>query len=238
MNGDRLRGQVDYYRTRAEEYDDFWLRRGNYALPRAQRDQWFTDAAEAEDAVRTWVPVGTVLEIACGTGLWTQHLVRRATSVMVVDAAPEMLDLHRQRLAPVEGATSGIAVKRVLADVFSWRPASSSFDAVFFGYWHSHVPDDRLEGFWADVRRTLRPGGRVMLVDSSAYPPGTPGDQNDGLERRRISDGREFHVVKRYWDPDDLTAFLSELGWSVSARTTTHGMILLAQAEPATDGRG
>ena len=224
---DRPEGaQIDYYRARASEYDDFWFRRGAYELDPALQAQWFMDAAEAEDAVRQWVPEGAVLELACGTGIWTRLLAEKAGRVTALDSSPEMIELNRERVA-------GHLVEYVVADVFSWEPPTARFDAVFMGYWHSHVPDGRLDMFWESVRSALRPGGRVMVVDSSPFPPGTPGDRSAREETRTLADGRRFQVVKRYWDPGDLGAHLGRQGWHVRARTTRHGMVLLAEL---TDG--
>ena len=42
-------------------------------------------------------PMGKVLELVCGTGLWTEELPRHAASVTAVDASPEVLELNRAR---------------------------------------------------------------------------------------------------------------------------------------------
>lgn len=216
--------QVAYYRARAPEYDDFWYRRGPYELAPELQQQWFRDAAEAEDAVRRWLPRGAILELACGTGIWTRLLVDGPTMVTAVDSSPEGVELNRKRTAPA-------VVEYVVADLFSWQAPRAAFDAVFMGYWHSHVPDRRLGPFWDEVRSALRPGGRVMLVDSSPYPPGAPGDLSARIEVRTLSDGRQFDVVKRCWDPAALSAYLAPNGWRVKAHTTHHGMILVAELE-------
>jgi len=49
-------------------------------------------------ALGEFAPQGRVLELACGTGLWTGELVRYAERVVAVDAAPEVLEINRQRL--------------------------------------------------------------------------------------------------------------------------------------------
>ena len=66
---DVLAEQIAYYRARAGEYDDWWYRRGRYALPAALERDWFGDVAEAEAALGEFAPAGRVLELACGTGL-------------------------------------------------------------------------------------------------------------------------------------------------------------------------
>jgi cyclopropane fatty-acyl-phospholipid synthase-like methyltransferase len=103
-----------------------------------------------------------VLELACGTGLWTVELARHATGVTAVDASPEVMEINRARLREAGHETS---VRYVRADLFDWRP-DDLYDAVFFGFWLSHVPPERFEAFWKLVRSALRPGGRAFFVDS------------------------------------------------------------------------
>jgi demethylmenaquinone methyltransferase/2-methoxy-6-polyprenyl-1,4-benzoquinol methylase len=89
------------------------------------------------------------------------------------------------------------------------------------------VPDDRLASFWSRVATALRPGGRVFLVDS--YHPDPVADRT---QRRVLDDGREFTVVKRFWQPAELTAAARRLGWLLDVTTTTHGGILHASGAP------
>jgi SAM-dependent methyltransferase len=217
-----LAEQIAYYQARAGEYDGWWLRRGRYALPPDLERRWFDDVAEAEAALREFAPTGRVLELACGTGLWTQHLVGYADHVTAVDASPEVIELNRVRLA-------GAPVEYVVADVFEWQPPAASYDVVMFTYWLSHVPDDRLDAFWSGVRTALRPGGRVFLVDSCPYPPESspPGGR---AQRRELNDGRSFTISKRYWTASELERDLRQRGWVATARVTANQMILVASA--------
>jgi SAM-dependent methyltransferase len=183
--------QRRYYAARAPEYDDWWYRRGRYALDPDAKARWDADVAEVEQALARVVG-GSVLDLAAGTGIWTRHLVRGADRVVAVDANAETLALNTA------------AAEHVVADVFEWEPAEQ-FDLCFFGFWLSHVPDELLDDFWALVRRALRPGGRVFLVDSgAAADPVHTIPSHSGVEIRRAADGREFQIVKRYRTPDEL----------------------------------
>ena len=62
---------------------------------------------EALDAFR---PAGSVLEFACGPGVWTGQLLRHATDVTAVDASPEMLALAAARIR--RGGATPIRVVR------------------------------------------------------------------------------------------------------------------------------
>jgi SAM-dependent methyltransferase len=163
-----------------------------------------------------------VLELACGTGLWTVELTRHAAGITAVDASPEVLDINRARLQ--EAAGREVPVSYVRADLFGWRP-EESYDVVFFGFWLSHVPPGRFAAFWDLVRSALRPGGRVFFVDSLrtetwAEKESAGRAPRDHTTLRRLNDGREFRIVKVFYDPVELEARLAGMGWRISVRTT------------------
>ena len=123
---DLVAGQLRYYRARAGEYDAT-----SYAAVSAER-------ASVPAIVDRLQISGDVLELACGTGIWTGELVRHATTLTALDGAPEMLDLARRRVPT--------SVRFEQADVFNWTP-TSSWDVVFFSAWLSHIPTDRFARF-------------------------------------------------------------------------------------------
>jgi hypothetical protein len=89
------------------------------------------------------------------------------------------------------------------ADLFDWRP-ERSYDVVFFGFWLSHVPPSRFDDFWQLVRACVRDDGRVAFIDEDDRGLGNDDLRVvDGtqLARRKLEDGREFDVIKLYWNP-------------------------------------
>jgi ubiquinone/menaquinone biosynthesis C-methylase UbiE len=212
-----LAEQSRYYRERAGEYDDWWLRRGRYDHGPETNARWFSDATQAQDALDRFEPIGEVLELACGTGLWTERLVSRADRVTAVDGSPEMLELCRARVGDEH-------VSYVRADLFEWEP-ERNYDVCFFSFWLSHVPDERFDAFWEKVKRALRPNGRVFFLDSSRHDLASAVDHklsepNDPTMLRRLADGREYRIVKHFYDPAPLRARLAELGWSIEVHST------------------
>src|SRR5262249_39754117 len=153
-----------------------------------------------EAALDAAAPRGDALELACGTGLWTRHLVETATRIVAVDASPETIEVNRARVRSDR-------VEYVVADIFSWTP-SRRVGFVLFTFWLSHVPPARFDSFWQTVARALRPGGRAFFVDSLLVQDATARDQSSvddsGVVRRRLNDGREFDIVKVFYDPEDL----------------------------------
>lgn len=213
-----LEEQVRYYRVRAPEYDAWAERRGSYDRG-PLNDGWLAEKQRLTAALRDFKPTGNVLEIAGGTGQWTERLVRSASSLTVVDAAPEAIEENRRRLGDVARG-----VDYQVADFFEWTPRQR-YDVVFFSYWLSHVPPARFEAFWERVAACLNPGGRVFLIDNVAtahaarLDPEIRGD-DDTTVLRPAPDGNLYRIWKVLWEPVQLEMLLATLGWSVEAFAT------------------
>lgn len=158
MQSDILQEQIQYYRERASEYDEWFFRQGRYDRGEEHRRQWFLEVSEVEISLQSAAPSGNILELACGTGLWTQYLAPVATHLTAVDASPEAIYLNQQRIG-------SMSIEYIVADLFNWTP-KQQFDFIFFGFWLSHVPIEKFASFWQMVEKALKPNGRVFFVDS------------------------------------------------------------------------
>ncbi len=105
-------------------------------------------------AITDALPIGTVVDAACGTGRFTAHLVDRGHRVLGVDSSAEMLVQARCR-AP--GATF------VLGDLYRLPVADASCDLVLNALALTHVDD--VAPVLAEFARVLRPGGRLVISD-------------------------------------------------------------------------
>ncbi len=215
-----LEEQKTYYHARAPEYDEWWLRTGRHDRGPEFRSRWINETNEVRAALAAFGAHGRILEIACGTGWWTQQLAEGAKEVTALDASSEMLERCRARVE-----TAGLGAERVRyvqSDLWDWTP-ERRHDEVFFGFWLSHVPEERFDAFWALVDAALVPDGRVFFVDSAAST-GSSGASGQGeaaeTEVREISGGRRFEILKRYYEPEQLRERLAALGWEFEVRTT------------------
>lgn len=207
-----------YYAERAQEYDEWFYRRGRYDRGLESNARWFVEVDEVVRVLDEANLEGEVLELAPGTGIWTEMLVRRATTITAVDASAEMIALNRAKVASER-------VTYVRADLFSWRP-ERTYDAVFFGFFISHVPLERLESFLTSVAAMLRPGGKVFFVDNQREPNSTAVDhqlpaQDSQVMVRKLNDGRAFEIVKNFYDPTDLAARCARVDLDVEVRETS-----------------
>jgi SAM-dependent methyltransferase len=210
---DVLETQKRYYAARAPEYDDWWYRRGRYAVSPEMHAAWNADIAEVDRALEELGVRGDALELAAGTGIWTRKLVRLADRVVALDANAEVLALNTDE------------AERRIVDVFDWQP-DERFDLCFFSFWLSHVPEERFDAFWRTVRSALRPGGRVFLVDNGSGDRAHARRSADGREIRTVADGREFEIVKHWWEPDELARRVAPLGFALDLRTTANAYFL------------
>ncbi len=192
-----LTEQIAYYRARAQEYDAT-------AGPGDGR---------AEQLLRSMGPFDQILEMACGTGAWTQLLTTIGHEVTAIDAAPEMLALARQKTAPAP-------VHFQQADLFQWEP-SRQYDLVFFAFWLSHVPPDMLDPFLEKISRAVKPEGEVVIVDEYAPMPEEIDLVRDGVggriyAERPLLSGQTFTIVKVFYDLDSLRERLASLGFAIT----------------------
>ena len=200
-----------YYQQRAGEYDEWYLREGRFA-GRAESERWHAEVALLRERVQGFGH-GRLLEIAAGTGWWTQHLARRA-AVTALDYAPAMLAQLGSRLA-----AHGLQAARVRGDAYALPFAAQSFECGFFGFWLSHVPHARLPEFVAELQRVIRPGGLVMVVDSAPTDPEQiPG--REFLHERVLNDGSRHHVLKILHTPASLSDTLAPLGGPIDSWST------------------
>jgi SAM-dependent methyltransferase len=215
-----LAEQLAYYRARAAEYDGWFFRRGRFDRGHQANARWFAEVETVREALAA-VPINgrDVLELAPGTGLWTERLVGRAGRLTVVDASPEMLAENRRRLGP-----SAEGVEYVLADLFAWEPRRR-WDAVVFCFWLSHVPRLAMDAFLRRVHSILAPDGVLFFVDGRPEPLSTAADHQlpgvgEEVMARRLDDGREFHIVKNYWEPQALEGQFAASGLAVAVLET------------------
>jgi demethylmenaquinone methyltransferase/2-methoxy-6-polyprenyl-1,4-benzoquinol methylase len=210
-----------YYEARAPEYDDWYLRRGRYERGPVHDAAWNAELDVAGRWLDALPIAGEIVELAAGTGWWSPLLAAKG-ELSLYDGNPGPLDRARERLV----------AHRLRAHLHvrdAWAEPDRQVDAVFTGFWLSHVPRARLDAFLALVRRWLKPGGTFAFIDSLPDPQSSAADHPtpaDDQSIRRLDDGREFTIVKVYYEPADLEDALRRAGFE-EARVTTTGRFFL-----------
>jgi len=216
-DADLLSEQIRYYEARASIYEQLYFRQGTYAVDNeAWTQNWEHETGELEAFVGSLPADGSVLELACGNGLWTRFLAPRAERVVAVDASPTMLARNR---AWVEAER----VRYVEADLFEWEQ-SERFDLIFGGFFLSHVPPARWASFWGKVRTWLARGATLAFVDDCWGPdrPRSSDRVEDGPDHAHIRrlGGHEYTIVKRFFRPHELEAEFASVGFTADVGST------------------
>lgn len=107
-------------------------------------------------------PGHRILDIGCGTGTFAVAIKRRLPTVDVVglDPDPKALDrCHRKARA------AGVSIRFDQGFASALPYADASFDRVFSSLMFHHLPQDAKVATLCEVRRVLKPGGSLHLLD-------------------------------------------------------------------------
>ena len=185
-----------YYAKRAAEYEKI------FEKPERQ-----ADLARMRADIPALFAGERVLEIACGTGYWTPLIAAKAESVLATDYNEETLAIARSK----RYQKSNVRFER--ADAYALPAWPQKFSACYAGFWWSHVPVRKLEGFLKGLHERLQPGARVVFMDNR-YVEGssTPLSRTDGdgntYQSRKLADGSRHEVLKNFPSAADLQARL------------------------------
>lgn len=105
-----------------------------------------------------------VLDLACGTGDIAFEMIRRCPSAQVVAA-----DFSQEMLLQGQKRPASDLIRWVACDAMELPFADNCFDAVTFGYLLRNV--EQIDVALNEVRRVLKPGGRVVCLDTMPPPP-------------------------------------------------------------------
>jgi len=216
-DADLLSEQIRYYEARAPVYEQLYFRQGAYAIEdEAWTRNWERETGALERFVFSLPAEASVLELACGNGLWTRFLAPRAERLVAVDASPTMLARNRAWI-------DDNRVRYVRADLFDWSQ-DETFGLIFGGFFLSHIPPDRWASFWGKVRGWLAPGGTLAFVDD-CWGPDRPRSSDrvvDGPDHAHVRrlEGQAFTIVKRFFRPHELEAAFAEVGFTADVRST------------------
>ncbi|WP_334815437.1 class I SAM-dependent methyltransferase [Nostoc sp.] len=222
MTDNILQQQIEYYRARAKEYDQWFYRKGRYDRGIENNQRWFNEVAVIKNTLHQIGVVDDILELACGTGIWTQELLNIGKKITAIDASEEVITINRSKL-------NLLSVEYYIKDLFSWQP-DTEYDLVFFAFWLSHVPPKLLDSFLTKVYQSVRVGGQVFIIDSFFEPTSTANNhilEDDGniYKTRKLNNDQEFQIFKIFYQPDELKDKLKKAGFEAEVKVTDNYFI-------------
>jgi ubiquinone/menaquinone biosynthesis C-methylase UbiE len=156
---------------------------------------------------------GRLLDVACGTGYWLPHYIGNCSRVTLFDQSEQML------------AECGLKVRRldvadrcslVRGNVFDYQFPTCTHDSALVGFLLSHLSDEQEYLLMQVLRQTLRPDARVLILESAWTDLRAKFNEKVGRQLRRLNDGTEFDIHKRYISREDIAAWNRKYGLTPS----------------------
>jgi demethylmenaquinone methyltransferase/2-methoxy-6-polyprenyl-1,4-benzoquinol methylase len=209
---------ADYYAKRAAEYERI------YAKPERQRD-----LAALKERIRKMLSGRRVLELACGTGYWTEVFAPVAREVTALDVNQEVLDIARAKSYPPQ------RVEFMRADCTAPPDLGRRHDALFAGFWWSHVPLQRLDGFLAASAAAVAPRALIAFLDNryvegSSTPVARRDADGNAYQLRTLDDGSSHEVLKNFPSEGELIKRTVKTGWGANVEHFEHYWLLSYRA--------
>jgi demethylmenaquinone methyltransferase/2-methoxy-6-polyprenyl-1,4-benzoquinol methylase len=211
---------VDYYARRANEYERI------YSKPERQADlcvlrQWLRDKCAGHH----------VLEVACGTGYWTEAIASTASTVTAVDLNQEVLEIARKKNFPRRN------VSFEKQDAYQLSFSSNPFNVGLAMFWWSHVPKSKLTQFLRRFHQALPPDALLLFADNryvegSSTPISRRDEEGNTYQLRSLADGSQYEVLKNFPTESELRTTLHGFGnhltytsldfyWTIEERAAT-----------------
>ncbi|MEY2452108.1 MAG: hypothetical protein QOD92_1682 [Acidimicrobiaceae bacterium] len=154
--------------------------------------------------IHSFVPTGTILEIAPGYGRWTQYLKELGSRVIAVDISENCVEHCRKRFADASNVevhvNDGMSLGMVPDGIVDF---AFSFDSLV------HVEDDVIAAYLRELARTLAPDGVGFVHHSNigAYPRHTRVARRTRPDRARRVLVRSGVLIDVYaWRAESMTA--------------------------------
>jgi ubiquinone/menaquinone biosynthesis C-methylase UbiE len=211
---------IDYYAQRAHEGERFREK------PERQEDLRFI-----RGLIKHFFRNHHVLEVACGTGYWTEVISTVALSVLAIDVNEGVLELAKRRSYPKN------RVSFQVANAYCLEHIGRKFTAAFVGFWWSHIPRSKLHSFLQGLHSCLTSGSQVLMIDNlfikgNSYPISHRDVEGNTYQDRALADGTVHRVLKNFYDGKEIVAVVESCATNVEFTKLSYYWYLSFQTPP------
>lgn len=197
-----------YYDVRAPWHDEYMSYTSNAAMEKLM--------APIIADIEPMVTGKRVLEIACGTGNWTQILAKRARSVLATDVNRSSLTIAKAK------DMYGGAVEFCVCDAYHLDQLADRFEVAFAADFFSHVPKQHYGLFLSGLRLRLESGAAVIMIDMDEQAHDREGVHRDSFGNlanvRTLPNGQTFSVIKNFPSQTELEKLLGPYAVAMTYR--------------------
>ena len=183
MNEETMR---EYYAQRAQSLEQVY-----------QRPERQADLIEIQQRVCDLLKDHRVLEIACGTGYWTEKFAPHVASVQATDINQSMLNVAQTKSYPTD------KVEFAIADLYDLPEATGQYSACFAGFFWSHVLREEQASLLAKLSKSAGKGSLLVLIDNnyiegSSTPIARTDVEGNTYQFRIRQDGERVGILKNF----------------------------------------
>jgi ubiquinone/menaquinone biosynthesis C-methylase UbiE len=183
----------EYYNKRAKEYEQIYHR---------DDPQMQSELAKIKNLLLKSFRNKSVLEIASGTGYWTEAVANTAKNVTAVDFSTEMLAKAKEK---------NIKAEFINDNVYSLEKVKGNFNSGLANFWFSHISKFQINSFLNTFHKKLKPNSTIIMADNiydeefgGVLIEGT-NDENT-YKYRTLKDGTSYQIIKNYYNEEELNA--------------------------------
>lgn len=185
---------VKYYHQRAKEYEKI------YHKPERQ-----SDLEKASLLLQNIFRDKNVLELAAGTGYWTEKIAHTARQVLATDINQSVLDIAASK----KYISNNVSFQ--IADIYKLS-FNKKFESLFAGFLWSHLKIKEHHNFLKTIQNTVHPGGLAVIMDNLFVAdnnrPITHTDEEGNTYQTRELEDRSRHLVLKNFPTE---SYLREL---------------------------
>lgn|SRR5690349_12238157 len=147
------------------------------------------------------------MDLACGTAYWMPQYASVCSQITLFDQSEQMLAQARATAARL-----GVVDRCVFlqGDFFEHTFDDHAYDTVLVGFFLSHVTEQEEAVVFNAIRGMLAPDGQCLILESAWSPERAKANAKVEQQTRRLNDGTQFNIYKRYCDRHDVARWARE----------------------------
>ena len=186
-----------YYAKRAREYENVYFR--------PERKNCIEESGKI---LKKYFENREVLEIACGTGFWTETISQVSTKITAVDINNEVLEVAKTK-------KYGCNVDFIQDDVYKLDKINGKYDSLFAGFWLSHVPKSKISNFIELIHSKLNNDAMIVFMDNlyvegNSTPISRSDEEGNSYQIRKLNDNSEYEIIKNFFNEQKLKVLFED----------------------------
>ena len=222
MEPDVRQSIYQYYEERAPEYDEIYSGGGPASMP--DPALYVRETKAVSELIPKYVS-GNHIDIACGTGYWLPHYHHKCEQITLMDQSSAVLAECRKKIDSLDIRDK---MSIIHADLFKYPLPKNSYDSAMVGFIISHFDEGEEHKFFNLLKSILKPNGSFVMLDSSWTAERAEVRKKNGLQTRTLNDGREFTIIKHYFDKSDFADMASRYNADIEVPFEGRAYILAA----------